>query len=766
MIRNNPKNPVRAHRKLAAIALAASAVILPLSRAAIADTDSWIGTTSGNWTDNTQWSTGNAPSANQDVNITNAYTGTQTITYDYAGPAITFNSVTVDATTGGTNVLAMSTNTLTVGTAEYIGANGVGVFNQSGGSNSQGNSMPGTIYLGYSAGSNGTYTLSGGNFYFGTQYIGYSGTGYFNQSTSTNSYNGVPNLINLSLGENFGSSGTYTLSGGQLNAISEEIGFNGVGNFIQSGGTNTLNANSQPSFSLGDNAGSTGFYTLSGGLLNVNTSYDAAYVGYMGTGNFNQSGGTFQFSPYLRLGFGSNATGTYTLSNGILGSGLSVEEIGWSGLGTFTQSGGTNNPFTIYVGRNGGSDTYNLSGGNLATRNEAVGLEGYGADKFNQTGGTNTTSGLTVSEFTFLLPCIYALSAGNLNLNTGSYEIVGQTGTGIFNQSGGTNTLLGSSYLAIAIPSTSNTHTGTNTVTGSYTLTGGTLTSGGGIYVGGTPNAPGGIGSLSVSGTGQLTTPGTLQIWNTGTVTLASPGTAYTTVGNIQIAPGGLLDITNTALTINYGSAASPNAAIQSYISTGYNTSASPWTGKAITSSAAALDPVHHTVAFADGSDGVVINLPPGISTAIPNGGVLPPGTELVTYAYAGDANLDGKVDFSDFVILSNHYGGTYTNWDQGNFNYDNTVDFSDFVILSNNFGQGVTNNGASATPQQLAQYNALAASFGISQSQIAAWDATIANLPEPASAGLFSIPAAALLARRRKIRKSSALTLNTLTSS
>ncbi|MDP9175567.1 MAG: PEP-CTERM sorting domain-containing protein [Planctomycetota bacterium] len=128
----------------------------------------------------------------------------------------------------------------------------------------------------------------------------------------------------------------------------------------------------------------------------------------------------------------------------------------------------------------------------------------------------------------------------------------------------------------------------------------------------------------------------------------------------------------------------------------------------------------------------------------------MPATSEIVTYAFAADANLDGKVDFSDFVILSNHFGGTFTSWDQGNFNYDPTVDFSDFVILSNNFGQGVTGNGTGASPKELAQYNALAATFGISKSQIAAWDAAIASLPEPGSAGLIAIGAVSLLRRRR----------------
>ncbi|MDP9174848.1 MAG: hypothetical protein M3O30_13435 [Planctomycetota bacterium] len=261
----------------------------------------------------------------------------------------------------------------------------------------------------------------------------------------------------------------------------------------------------------------------------------------------------------------------------------------------------------------------------------------------------------------------------------------------------------------------------------------------------------GGISSLgAVSGNGSLSVGNptgssaymtvtsisqqSVLIDSTGVVAITGTNGSANSVNSLQINSGGLLNLGSSALTINYGTGLSPNAVVAGYISSGYHNSAMPWTGTAgITSSSAASDPGHHSVAFADGADGVVVNLPGVVSSAVPGGGVLPAGNELVTYAYAGDANLDGKVDFSDFVILSNHYGGTFTNWDQGNFNYDSTVDFSDFVILSNNFGEGVTGgNGSGATALELARYNALAGSFGISQGQIAAWDATIASLPEP----------------------------------
>lgn len=52
-----------------------------------------------------------------------------------------------------------------------------------------------------------------------------------------------------------------------------------------------------------------------------------------------------------------------------------------------------------------------------------------------------------------------------------------------------------------------------------------------------------------------------------------------------------------------------------------------------------------------------------------------------------GDANFDHRVNFRDFVVLSNNFMRGPREWTHGNFNLDNRVNFEDFVILSNNFG-------------------------------------------------------------------------------
>ena len=93
----------------------------------------------------------------------------------------------------------------------------------------------------------------------------------------------------LVLGNNNGSSGTYSLSGsGVLSAGFETIGFAGSGSFTQSGGTNSL-ANYMY---LGNSSGQSGTYNLNGsGLLSVAVEY----IGVSGSGTFTQSGGTNRF---------------------------------------------------------------------------------------------------------------------------------------------------------------------------------------------------------------------------------------------------------------------------------------------------------------------------------------------------------------------------------------------------------------------------------------------------------------------------------------
>lgn len=55
-----------------------------------------------------------------------------------------------------------------------------------------------------------------------------------------------------------------------------------------------------------------------------------------------------------------------------------------------------------------------------------------------------------------------------------------------------------------------------------------------------------------------------------------------------------------------------------------------------------------------------------------------------------GDADLNGVVNFDDFVVLTNNYNVTDTDWRHGNFDLDGITNFIDFTILANHFGESM----------------------------------------------------------------------------
>ena len=79
------------------------------------------------------------------------------------------------------------------------------------------------------------------------------------------------------------------------------------------------------------------------------------------------------------------------------------------------------------------------------------------------------------------------------------------------------------------------------------------------------------------------------------------------------------------------------------------------------------------------------------------------------TGQYQGDVNLDGEVEFGDFLVLSAAFGLQEPVWTAGDLNCDGDVAFADFLSLSANFGLGSTEtNALAAVPEPTAWATAL----------------------------------------------------------
>jgi hypothetical protein len=183
-------------------------------------------------------------------------------------------------------------------------------------------------------------------------------------------------------------------------------------------------------------------------------------------------------------------------------------------------------------------------------------------------------------------------------------------------------------------------------------------------------------------------------------------------------------NLANDTLIINYSPGSDPIATIRSDLSSGYNGGA--WNGLGIDSSYAAANP-SYGIGVVDGNDGVL-------------GTPVSANQIEVAYTLYGDANLDGKVDITDFNIFAPNFGlPTTLGWEAGDFNYSGTVDIADFNLFSSNFGLSDNGTTVSMPAADYAALNAFAAANGL-----------LADVPEPSCLALAAICSTAFLRRRR----------------
>jgi Ca2+-binding RTX toxin-like protein len=174
---------------------------------------------------------------------------------------------------------------------------------------------------------------------------------------------------------------------------------------------------------------------------------------------------------------------------------------------------------------------------------------------------------------------------------------------------------------------------------------------------------------------------GALNIGSGGVVTLTSGGDKVLTVTSLGIAGTGELDLSDNNLIVDYSQPTI--AGIESLLARGF--AAGAWTGHGIRSSAAAADAQHETaLGVAEATDLF------GAFPATFRGQTVDNTSVLISYTLYGDANLDEKVDLTDFTQLAANFNKTAKRWSQGNFNFDaaGAVDLTDFAFLATNFNQ------------------------------------------------------------------------------
>jgi T5SS/PEP-CTERM-associated repeat protein len=452
--------------------------------------------------------------------------------------------------------------------------------------------------------------------------------------------------------------------------------------------------NGVDSLIVGMKPGETAQFSLSNGTLSV-----AANPGY-----------------YAEIGKASGAVGVMTLNSGATWNCSSDLLIGKLGIGTLrVNSGATANFASVYVGGSatvaGGTGSLNIFGGSVSIS---------GLLKIWDTGAPaplGTTVTMTAGSLAF----------GNIDTSSNPAR---------FNWQGGNLTVTAASGLSIGgtIPSQTLSSSKNLTVIGNLTIAAGSqlAANGGSITAGSVTNAgflsmTGLSASLSVSG--NYTNTGTtylaaVQNWaptsifnhNAGSVSMNSdPGSssafnltmnasapmainssahfkalninsATVTVGvngsrvisspSLSIGGTGKLDLTDNDAII----ASTPISTVAGYVKSGYGTGS--WNGSGIVSSTAALSSFHKTaLGYATASQ-------LGIGSF--DGETVGASAVVVRYTAAGDSDLSGSVDLTDFTYLAANFNGTGKDWLAGDYNYDGSVDLTDFSYLASNFNVSI----------------------------------------------------------------------------
>jgi autotransporter-associated beta strand protein len=443
--------------------------------------------------------------------------------------------------------------------------------------------------------------------------------------------------------------------------------------------------------------------------------------------------GTMQF-PSLTLGTALSATGAVGETLAVSGtsllqaslavhndigitlagavSGGVARSLSKDGAGTLTLTGGSANSFgstTVYAGTVALAKTPGVFAipGDLAIYGPAV-VRSLASDQIAH--GANVTLvpsiGLPTLDLSGQSATISSLNgSGTIALGAGGSLTILRFGTSPASSFSGTVT---GSAMSLDVGGATNTLTLTGSLSGTGTLTKGPLAGtlllarGGTVALAGLTVAG---GTVNTSTTTTLNIAGSLTISAGANVSFLPSGTnaagRLTHQANALSLGGsgatrGNLDVGDHELLL--GAGANP-ATIKSYLQSAFDPSGNAdWARRGLTSSIARANPTSYSVGYAYGGDTSAQD-----AAVTTHGGTALSGNQTVIRAVlAGDADMNGKVDFFDLSqILGYKYNtGQPASYTDGDLDYSGTVDFFDIsTVLSANYNSGQMFGRANSTP-------------------------------------------------------------------
>lgn len=304
--------------------------------------------------------------------------------------------------------------------------------------------------------------------------------------------------------------------------------------------------------------------------------------------------------------------------------------------------------------------------------------------------------------------------------NANAYTLTGATLT-LGDGSAPSEVVVNSGSHAIAAPVNLASHTTFNVVPAGSTLTvQSAITSNPGVRV-----AKEGAGTVVAK---QLTATSLDVVQGTFRLLAATPTAAPTQLGELTVRDGATFDL-NTGSAVISTTGMSSAGSVLAQVAAAYNTG--QWDRPGITSSAAA-DPANNALTAVGTIDNSFAHLTSFQGVPVGDASV------LLKYTYYGDANLDGKLNADDYVLLDRGFARQLSGWLNGDFNYDGVIDQHDYLLIDRTYALA---GGGGLSPAFLAEREA---KFGVGYV-----NALVATVPEPVGV-LPAIACVALSVRRQ----------------